>query len=346
MSFISSLGEWLRKVSKSFMSATISGKTITFTRHNGDTVTLTTQDTTYELASQSTSGLMSSIDKQKLDAIPSDAVFTDTVTTVSVTGSGNAITDITANNGALTAEKNQTFSLSNHAHSEYVQKTGDTMSGALIVNAPIYAPFHIFNTVNTGELQVHGGTGWHGGILTLHGKDQPNLKGYFRLFAHDGTNSSMLEGQPNGELTWRGNQVITLVDTVTTSKNGLMLADDKLKLDNAITKKARTQGTITVNSTNVSASYSGYYYANGIGSATICILIADNSDTQTVWKNYPIMTLSPAPKLVTRFVFVSQETGLGVTVTVDTTGLVTLDQKNTTFNNKWLWGGLTFPVDA
>jgi hypothetical protein len=114
----------------------------------------------------------------------------------------------------------------------------------------------------------------------------------------------------------------------------------------AVMKKASTQGTITVNSTNVSASYSGYYYANGIGSATICIQIADNSDTQTVWKDYPIMTLSPAPKLLTKFVFVSQENGLGVTVLVDTTGLVTLEQKKTTFNNKWLWGGLTFPVDA
>ena len=73
MSFISSLGEWLRKVSKSFMSATISGKTITLTRHNGDTVTLTTQDTTYEQASQSTSGLMSATDKSKLDGIASGA---------------------------------------------------------------------------------------------------------------------------------------------------------------------------------------------------------------------------------------------------------------------------------
>lgn len=45
MSFIFSLSEWLRKVSKSFMNASISGKDITLTRHNGDTVTLTTQDT-------------------------------------------------------------------------------------------------------------------------------------------------------------------------------------------------------------------------------------------------------------------------------------------------------------
>lgn len=170
MSFISSLGEWLRKVSKSFMSATISGKTITLTRHNGNTVTLTTQDTTYEQASQSTAGLMSADDKKKLDGISAGAevnqnafatVLVDninvaadtksdtltlvagnnitltadatndkitiaaknTVTTVSTTGNGNAVTSITASNGALTVKKDSTFSLSNHTHNYFPLQT-------------------------------------------------------------------------------------------------------------------------------------------------------------------------------------------------------------------------------
>ena len=41
---------------------------------------------------------------------------TDTVTTVTVTGDGNAITNITDSNGALTATKGSTFSLSTHNH--------------------------------------------------------------------------------------------------------------------------------------------------------------------------------------------------------------------------------------
>lgn len=45
MSFITSLGDWLRKITRSFTSASISGQNITLTRHNGDTVVLTTQDT-------------------------------------------------------------------------------------------------------------------------------------------------------------------------------------------------------------------------------------------------------------------------------------------------------------
>lgn len=42
-------------------------------------------------------------------SVPSDAVFTDTVTTVTTTGSGNAITALTASSGALTATKDSTF---------------------------------------------------------------------------------------------------------------------------------------------------------------------------------------------------------------------------------------------
>ena len=41
--------------------------------------------------------------------VPSGAKFTDTVTTVTTTGSGNAVTAISASNGALTATKDITF---------------------------------------------------------------------------------------------------------------------------------------------------------------------------------------------------------------------------------------------
>ena len=42
-------------------------------------------------------------------SVPSGAKFTDTVTTVTTSGSGNAITAITASNGALTVTKGSTF---------------------------------------------------------------------------------------------------------------------------------------------------------------------------------------------------------------------------------------------
>lgn len=70
MSFIASLGNWLRKISTSFANASISGQNITLTRHNGDTVVLTTYAPSYSTATQSTDGLMSAQDKTVLDAIP------------------------------------------------------------------------------------------------------------------------------------------------------------------------------------------------------------------------------------------------------------------------------------
>jgi len=41
--------------------------------------------------------------------VPSNAIFTDTVTTATTTGSGNAITSISATNGQITATKGTTF---------------------------------------------------------------------------------------------------------------------------------------------------------------------------------------------------------------------------------------------
>lgn len=51
----------------------VSGKTITYTKGNGNTGTITTQDTTYSNATTSAAGLMSSADKSKLDGIAAGA---------------------------------------------------------------------------------------------------------------------------------------------------------------------------------------------------------------------------------------------------------------------------------
>lgn len=47
MSFITNLGDWLRKITKSFTNASVSGKTITLTRHNQDVVDITLNVATY-----------------------------------------------------------------------------------------------------------------------------------------------------------------------------------------------------------------------------------------------------------------------------------------------------------
>ena len=53
--------------------------------------------------------------------VPSGAKFTDTVTTATTTGTGNAVTAITASNGALTVTKGSTFN--NYTHPSYTART-------------------------------------------------------------------------------------------------------------------------------------------------------------------------------------------------------------------------------
>jgi len=50
-------------------------------------------------------------------AVPANAVFTDTVTTASTTGSGNAVTSIASNNGALTVTKGASFTTASEVRS-------------------------------------------------------------------------------------------------------------------------------------------------------------------------------------------------------------------------------------
>lgn len=68
----------------------VSGKTITYTKGDGSTGTITTQDTTYNTATSRVPGLMSAADKSKLDGIASGATkTTDTNTTYTLTQNTN-----------------------------------------------------------------------------------------------------------------------------------------------------------------------------------------------------------------------------------------------------------------
>lgn len=73
--------------------------------------------------------------------VPSSPKFTDTVTTATTTGSGNAVTAITASNGALTVTKGSTFltqhqSNANLGHGYYTVTTSS--SGVYAINASGY----------------------------------------------------------------------------------------------------------------------------------------------------------------------------------------------------------------
>ena len=75
----------------------VSGKTITYTKGDGTTGTITTQDTTYSAATQSANGLMSVTDKKKLDGITDSA---DSVSFSQSLTSGTKVGTITINGTA------------------------------------------------------------------------------------------------------------------------------------------------------------------------------------------------------------------------------------------------------
>lgn len=67
------IDRWQDDTAKSISGLSVSGKTITYTKVNGTTGTITTQDTTYSAATTSANGLMSSSDKTKLNGIATGA---------------------------------------------------------------------------------------------------------------------------------------------------------------------------------------------------------------------------------------------------------------------------------
>lgn len=88
----------------------VSGRTVTYTRGDGTTGSITTQDTntTYGTASQGANGLMSAADKKKLDGIASGANnFTYSLPTASATVLGGVKTgsNITNTSGVLSLTK-------------------------------------------------------------------------------------------------------------------------------------------------------------------------------------------------------------------------------------------------
>lgn len=65
-----------QQINKTYIKAlSASGKTVTYTKGDGSTGTITTQDTTYTAATTSKAGLMSAADKAKLDGIEAGAAL-------------------------------------------------------------------------------------------------------------------------------------------------------------------------------------------------------------------------------------------------------------------------------
>lgn len=87
----------------------------------------------------------------------------------------------------------------------YLPLSGGTMTGYLTMGAE-----YIERNVDNASLTLCGGTSYsNGAYVSLNGKDKSANAGVFYLVANDGTNSKSFKGNPDGTLTWGGNNVIT-----------------------------------------------------------------------------------------------------------------------------------------
>lgn len=104
----------------------------------------------------SITGSAAKVNNHTVDSnVPANALFTDTVTTATTTGSGNAVTAITASNGALTVTKGTTFltshqDISGKADKSEVGDFQDVIDGTPIVDSDTIteAIVELWETVN------------------------------------------------------------------------------------------------------------------------------------------------------------------------------------------------------
>ena len=135
----------------------------------------------------------------------------NTITTVSVTGSGNAITNITDSNGALTATKGETFSLSTHSHSDATESASGFMSASdktklngIATNANNYslpiASSSVLGGIKVGtNLSIDSSTGVLNATDTVY--THPTTSGNKHI-PSGGSTGKFLKWKADGEAEW------------------------------------------------------------------------------------------------------------------------------------------------
>lgn len=82
---------------------------------------------------------------------------------------------------------------------------GGTMTGGIKFNGN----GSVMGSADSSSVQMYGSTAWNAGsMIGVYGKSHANRPGWLYLSAHDGTNSHVLIGKPDGTLTWGGKSLV------------------------------------------------------------------------------------------------------------------------------------------
>lgn len=137
--------------------------------------------------------------------VGSSPKFTDTITTVSTSGSGNAITSITASNGAITATKGSTFLTSSDVSGKIdtagtgLSKSGTTLNHSNSVTAQTTQAIYPIKIDAQGHISAYGSAVTIPSI-TLNGSSSTSPSFYAPTGA--GTNGYYLKSKGSGAPTW------------------------------------------------------------------------------------------------------------------------------------------------
>lgn len=207
--------------------------------------------------STTAAGLMSATDKSKLDGITAEAeVNQNTFSNIKV-GSTTIAADTKTDTIELAAGTGITLTPDAANDKVAIKVTDNTYfpigGGALTGTS-------IVRNRNDTWLWLNGGTDWNkGGQILFYGPEysDASLRGVVQIRAViDETSIKNLNCYPNGDLTWNGNQIVTFADAATSTKDGLLTATDKSKLDGITAGAEPNQNafsTIKVGSTSITA---------------------------------------------------------------------------------------------
>ena len=168
-------------------SLSISGKTITYTKGDGNTGTLTTQDTTYSNATTSAAGLMSATDKTNLNTLVNLLADNDSNTTVDTIREvlnvfsnypeGTNLANALAGKLDTTAQAADSAKLGGVTASSYATQAWVKSQGYASSSSPSFSGL----TLDDGALYTYGAEFYlpsSGGVFTLATEDFVTGKGY------------------------------------------------------------------------------------------------------------------------------------------------------------------------
>lgn len=168
--------------------------------------------------------------------------------------------------------------------SQYVKKSGDTMSGALVMADSA----QIFKNKDDHFLGLYGGSNFNNGaFFEICGKDHEEQSGNFNIYANNGTLSARLNGTPAGALTWGGKNIVRSVNGVNADAQGnvkTVFPSDTFINVASFPFTAPSNGWITVNAIATASLIGTYVHLStnsSGGEVKLMSISARNNDTQT-----------------------------------------------------------------